>query len=116
MDYFGITEKFILAEIEKSKKEDQTFTKYLFKEYVENEEAWKSGLIDVICEYRNSAVRYIEVLTEAYSDPKSRSDDDGPPVIKFNQLQAGIMKSYLNLIKMNRLLLKHKYGINIEIQ
>ena len=97
-------------------KEDQTLTKYLFLEHINDEKAWKNGLIDIICEYHNSSVRYVEVLTDAYSSPKNRSGSKEKPVITFNHLQAGIMKSYLNLIKMNRLLLKRKYNINVEIQ
>ncbi len=106
----------MLAEIEKSEKEDQLITRHLFQEHAGNNNSWENGLMDILCEYHNSSVRYVEVLTEAYSNPDNKSGTEENRVIKFNQMQAGVMKSYLNLIKMNRLLLVHKYNINLEIQ
>jgi len=90
--------------------------KFYIKDNIDNEEAWDSSLMTLLCEYYSISARFTELMSELILTPPSIDEVSGKEVITVDSHKYAILSSYSKLMIVNEVELKYEYKVHLFIQ
>ena len=95
--------------------EIRKIVKAYIRDNIDNEEAWDSDLMTLLCEYYSINCRYTDLMNELILTPPS-SGDDGEEIVTVDANKYDILNSYSKLMLVDEIELKHTYRVHLFIQ
>jgi hypothetical protein len=82
---------------------------------VDNENAWNSELMMLLCEYYSINCRYAELMNEIILSPASVDEVTEEELVTVDVTKYNILSSYSKLMIVDEAELKYRHGINLYI-
>jgi hypothetical protein len=80
---------------------------------VQDDSAWSSELMTLLCEYYSINCRYTDLMHEALLTPPSTDELTDEELVSVNVKQYAILSSYSKLMMVDEAELKHNYRIHL---
>tara|TARA_Y100000310_G_scaffold219068_1_gene220458 strand:- start:1077 stop:1436 length:360 start_codon:yes stop_codon:yes gene_type:complete len=90
--------------------------KLYIQDSVNDEKAWNSNLMTLLCESYSINCRYTELMSELILTPPSVSETTEEEVIYVDSHKYAILTSYSKLMLVNESELKHAHKVSLYIQ
>jgi hypothetical protein len=112
--YYSIPIEDYLERIEEC-LERKKVVKAFIQTSAEDDEAWKSELMTLLCEYYSINCRYTELMHELLLTPPFVDEATDEELVTVDVKKYSIMASYSKLLIHNEVELKYKYKISLLI-
>ena len=86
------------------------------RDNIDNDEAWNSDLMALLCEYYSISCRYVELMSELILTPPHFEDDTQQELIYVDARNYAILTSYSKLMLVDEAELKYKYRVHLFFQ
>tara|TARA_R110000824_G_scaffold17084_2_gene69875 strand:+ start:4807 stop:5163 length:357 start_codon:yes stop_codon:yes gene_type:complete len=81
----------------------------------DDEDAWNSELMMLLCEYYSINCRYAELMSEIILSPAAAAGTTGEELVTVDVTKYSILSSYSKLMIVDEAELKYGHGINLFI-
>tara|TARA_R100001594_G_scaffold88398_1_gene122657 strand:- start:415 stop:771 length:357 start_codon:yes stop_codon:yes gene_type:complete len=81
----------------------------------DDEDAWNSELMMLLCEYYSINCRYAELMNEIVLSPASFNEETEEELVTVDATKYNILSSYSKLMIVDEAELKYEHGINLSV-
>ena len=114
-EYYFVPLEDILERIDEC-LERRKVIKSFIQEYAEEDKAWKTNLMTVLCEYYSASCRYTEIMNDLILTPPSMDEDTDEEVISVEFQKYALLTSYSKLMIVDEAELKYMHKIHLFVQ
>ena len=85
------------------------------KDNVDDDKAWSSDLMTLLCEYYSINSRYAELMNDLILTPPSVEEGSDDEIITVDAAKYSILTAYSKLMLVDEMELKYKYRVHLFI-
>jgi len=93
----------------------QKVIKSFIQEYANDDEAWESSLITLLCEYYSASCRYVDIMDEVILTPPFVDELTEEETISVDAQKYALLSSYTKLLIVDEVELKYMHRIHLFI-
>ena len=90
--------------------------KSFVQECADDDNAWKSGLMALLCEYYAVICRYVEIMNDLILTPPFVDEETDEEMISVDPQKYALLTSYSKLMLVDEMELKYLHRIHLLIQ
>jgi len=90
--------------------------KAFLQDFVNDDKAWESGLMTLLCEYYSIICRYLDIMNDLILTPPSVDELTDEEMISVDSQKYNLLTSYSKLMLVDEYELKYKHRVHLFIQ